>query len=98
MRDVFPLPPNRDGLERTGLQCQCCGRVIVLSVEGLFARIPRGSTQRFCTPACRQAAYRRRLAGVQENTPAQRQGGRGRQLNPSPAAAGARSSRHGGAE
>jgi hypothetical protein len=67
MRDAFALPPNRDGLKRTGLQCQCCGHEIVLAVESVFARTPRGSAQRFCGPACRQAAYRRRQAHVEEN-------------------------------
>ena len=66
---AFPLPPNSHGLERTGLHCQCCGREIVLSVQGVFAYAPRGSARRFCDPACRQAAYRRRVASVEENTP-----------------------------
>ncbi len=96
MRDAFPLPPNREGLSRTGLQCQSCGRVIVLSVEGLFQTPARGTAQRFCGPACRQTAYRRRQANVPENTPAQRQGGRRRNLNP--AAGGAKSDRQGGAK
>jgi hypothetical protein len=98
MRDAFPLPPNSHGLERTGLYCQCCGREIVLSVQGVFAYAPRGSSRRFCDPACRQAAYRRRIASVEENTPPQRQGGRERQLNPSPPAGGAKSDRHPGAK
>ena len=55
MRDAFPLPPNRHGQERTGLHCQCCGQEIVLAVEDVFALTPRGSAQRFCGPACRQA-------------------------------------------
>jgi hypothetical protein len=29
----------------------------------------RNRLPRYCTPACRQAAYRRRQAGVAENTP-----------------------------
>ena len=70
MRDAFPLPPNQDGLARTGITCQCCGRVIVVSVEGLFHTSERGSAQRFCDQACRQAAYRRRQADMPENTPA----------------------------
>jgi len=97
MRDASPLPPNRHGQERTGLHCQCCGQEIVLAVEGVFALTPHGSAQRFCGPACRQAAYRRRQALVDENTPPQRQGGRRRQLNPTPAADGAKSDRHPGA-
>ncbi len=97
MRDAIPLPASRDGLQRTGLRCQCCGRVIVLSVEGLFTTATRGSTQRFCGPACRQAAYRRRRAQTPENTPAQHQGGRRRRLNPSPPPSGANPDRHPGA-
>lgn len=97
MRNAFPLLPNQDGLARTGLTCQCCGRVIVISVEGLFQTPTHGSAQRFCDPACRQAAYRRRQADVPENTPAQRQGGRGRTLNPSSKPGGAKSKRQGGA-
>lgn len=57
MRDAFPLPPNQDGLARTGITCQCCGRVTVLSVQGLFQTSARGSAQRFCDPACRQAVF-----------------------------------------
>ena len=91
MRNAFPLPPNQDGSNRTGIHCQCCGRLIVLSVQGLFQTPARGSTQRFCDSACRQAAYRRRRANAPENTPAQRQGGRRRKLNPSPGPGGAKS-------
>jgi len=98
MRDAFDLPPNQDGLGRTGLECQCCGRVIIISVEGLFQMPARGSAQRFCDPACRQAAYRRRRAAVPENIPAQQQGGRGRNLNPALPTGGATSSRHPGAK
>jgi len=98
MRDAFPLPPTEGGLDRTGLQCQSCGRVIVLSVKDLYQTPARGSARRFCDPACRQAAYRRRQAHVPENTPAQQQGGRGRNLNPKPPQpGGAKSSRQGGA-
>jgi len=82
MRDAFPLPPNRDGLARTGLACHCCGKLIVLCVEGLFANPCPGGTRRFCTPACRQAAYRRRQADAPEDTPAQHRGGRSRNLTP----------------
>jgi ribosomal protein L24E len=82
MRDASPLPPNSDGLQRTGLHCQCCGRIIVRSVEGLYSIPARGSSQRFCSAACRQAAYRRRQAQALENTPLQKHGGRGRHLSP----------------
>ncbi len=97
MRDAFSLGPNRHGYELTGMHCECCGRQIVLSVQEHYKLPARGSTQRFCDPACRQAAYRRRRADVPENTPAQRQGGRRRRLNPSIKPGGAKSDRHGGA-
>ncbi|HYU84295.1 MAG TPA: hypothetical protein VEK80_05780, partial [Kribbellaceae bacterium] len=51
---------------REGFRCDSCGRFNVTAVVGLFARRRAGSAQRFCDPACRQAAYRRRRAGVQE--------------------------------
>jgi len=35
----------------------------------VFPYAPRGSARRFCDPACRQAAYRRRVASVEENAP-----------------------------
>ena len=90
MRDAFPLPPNRHGYARTGMTCQHCSREIVFSVEDHFQVPARGSKQRFCTPACRQAAYRRRRALVAENAPPQRHGGRGRKLS-TPPASGAKS-------
>lgn len=69
-----------DPLTRKVCRCQCCGRDIVISVEGLFSNPEPGSARRFCDPACRQAAYRRRQAGVAETTPVQRKGGRNRTL------------------
>ena len=74
MRDASD-PPTREVAT-----CECCGRSDVIAVEGLFANPKPGSPRRFCSPACRQAAYRRRRAGVEENTPPQRQGGRNRRL------------------
>jgi hypothetical protein len=54
---------------------------VVTAVAGLFANPTVGSKARFCGPACRQAAYRHRAAaGVAENTPARRLGGRTRSL------------------
>jgi hypothetical protein len=82
MRDA--LPPNPAGHARAGFTCQACGQVIITDVEGLFHNPTRGSTQRFCTPACRQAAYRRRNAGTTENAPRQRTGGRTRRLTKDP--------------
>jgi hypothetical protein len=76
MRDASETPA------RTGFWCATCGRFNVTAVEGLFRRRGAGSPQRFCDPACRQAAYRRRRAGVREDAPLQPRGGRGRRLNP----------------
>jgi hypothetical protein len=70
--------------ERSGFVYAACGRLIVTAVEGLFSRTRAGSPQRFCDHACRQAAYRRRRAGVTEDTPPQRKGGRSRRLKPPP--------------
>jgi hypothetical protein len=69
-------------LAREGFTCPSCGRFIVTAIEGFFADRRSGSPRRFCDPACRQAAYRRRRAGVAEDVPAQRSGGRRRSLSP----------------
>jgi hypothetical protein len=82
MRDASQNP------DRQGFSCAACGRLNITAVEGLFRRPHAGSAQRFCDPACRQAAYRRRQAGVQENTPRQLRGGRGRRLTTRPKLAG----------
>jgi hypothetical protein len=74
MRDASDRPA------RTITICECCGTTTVTAVEGLFTNPTPGSPRRFCSPACRQAAYRRRRAGVTETTPTQRQGGRNRRL------------------
>jgi hypothetical protein len=74
MRDTFDRP------DRCEFFCEPCNRMIATRIDGLFTNPRRGSIQRFCSPSCRQAAYRRRQAGVPENTPAQRNGGRNRQL------------------
>ena len=40
MRDASPLPPNNDGLSRTGLRCQCCGRLADnLAADGQYFAI-----------------------------------------------------------
>jgi hypothetical protein len=69
-------------LDREGFACAACGRFNITAVEGLFDRNRAGSAQRFCDHACRQAAYRRRRAGVPEDAPLQQRGGRNRRLNP----------------
>jgi hypothetical protein len=79
MRDA--LPPSPAGLPRYGFTCQACGHVVVTEITGLFTNPTRGSAPRFCSPACRQAAHRRRCAGVTEDQPRQHTGGRTRRLN-----------------
>lgn len=74
MRDASDTP------DRDGFTCPVCDRFVTTAIEGLFANPAVGSPQRFCSPGCRQAAYRRRRAGVAENTPLQHHGGRSRQL------------------
>jgi hypothetical protein len=76
--------PLRDASEppvREGFECASCGHYNLTAVAGLFASRRAGSPQRFCDPSCRQAAYRRRRAGVLEDTPLQHAGGRKRRLN-----------------
>ncbi len=74
MRDASDEPTRE--LSR----CQCCGTQTVIAVEGVFRNPKPGSPRRFCSPACRQAAYRRRQAGAPETAPAQLSGGRSRRL------------------
>jgi hypothetical protein len=50
--------------------------------RGLFANPSPGGTRRFRTPACHQAAYRRRRADAPEDTPTQHRGGRSPNLTP----------------
>ena len=76
MRDASNHP------DRQGFVCQACGRFITTAVEGLYTNPAVGSPQRFCTPRCRQAAYRRRRTGAKETTPLQHHGGRSRSLKP----------------
>jgi hypothetical protein len=72
MRDASP----------EGFHCACCRRFIPTALPGL-SRAPRtGSPQRFCSPGCRQAAYRRRRAGVPEDVPLAHRGGGRRRLAP----------------
>lgn len=74
MRDASDRPAREIS------RCERCGADTVIAVEGLFRNPEPGSPRRFCSPACRQAAYRRRRAGVAETTPAQPTGGRNRNL------------------
>jgi hypothetical protein len=75
------LPPSRSGLPRYGFTCQACRLVITTEITGLFINPNRGSAQRFYSPACRQAAHRRRHTGVAEDQPRQHHGGQTRNLN-----------------
>ena len=65
------------GPGRHGYHCAACGRMVVTAIDGLFHNPAFGSPARFCSAACRQAAYRRRKAGAAENMPRQPKGGRG---------------------
>ena len=65
---------------REGFVCESCGHFVVTAVAGLFRTARAGSPRRFCDPACRQAAYRRRRARVPENAARQSTGGRDRHL------------------
>jgi len=81
MRNAYDTPARPGGEpKRTSFVCGCCGRTVVTAVEGLYYNPPAGSKRRFCDPACRQAAWRRRKHGISEAAPLQRKGGRSRRL------------------
>jgi hypothetical protein len=89
MRDACTPPaPAEPGLigapspnpSREGFTCASCRRVVVTAVTGVFANPSVGSPARFCSPACRTAAWRRRRAGVPEDAPRQHHGGPNRSL------------------
>lgn len=82
MTETTPGMRNASGPARHGVTCASCGAFSVTEVEGLFSNPRVGSPQRFCSPACRTAAWRRRRAGVTEDIPRQRTGGRSRRLHP----------------
>ena len=82
MRDASEEPG------REGFTCPVCGRFITTALAGFWVTPKAGSPRRFCDPACRQAAYRRRQAGVAEGTPQQTSGGRDRCLTGQPTASG----------
>jgi hypothetical protein len=66
--------------KRAGFICPPCGRFVPTEVDGIVLRAGTGSPPRFCSPGCRQAAYRRRQAGVAEDVALQLRGGRDRSL------------------
>ena len=65
---------------REGFTCASCRCFVVTAVTGVFANPKVGSPARFCSPACRTAAWRRRRASVPEDTPRQHHGGPNRSL------------------
>jgi hypothetical protein len=80
-RDASSRPSAaRAPLTPVGFVCPPCGRFIPTEVDGLVLRSRTGSPPRFCSPGCRQAAYRRRRAGVAEDVALQLRGGRDRSL------------------
>ena len=79
-----PDPARTQPPTPQGIVCAGCGHFSVHTVPGLFTNPQTGSPRRFCSPACRQAAHRRRRAGVPEDTARQHHGGRGRHLPPTP--------------
>ena len=79
MRDASTPDTTTEG--REGFTCASCRRLHVTAIEGLFYNPQVGSPSRFCSPACRTAAWRRR-AGAPEDTPRQHQGGSNRRLQP----------------
>jgi hypothetical protein len=78
--DPSAAPAILEAAQRAGFTCPPCGRFVLREVEGVVLRASTGSPSRFCSPACRQAAYRRRRAGVGEDVALQVRGGRGRSL------------------
>ena len=64
-----------------GFTCPPCGRFTRTEVDGVAIRSRTGSPTRFCSPGCRQAAYRRRRAGIRESERLQHDGGRNRSLS-----------------
>lgn len=64
-----------------GFVCPPCNRFVRTDLDGVLLRSRTGSKPRFCSPGCRQAAYRRRRAGVGEDAPLQHEGGAKRSLS-----------------
>jgi len=79
MRDTSTPDTTTEG--REGFTYASRQRLHVTAIEGLFYNPQVGSPNRFCSPACRTAAWRRR-AGAPEDTPRQHQGGSNRRLPP----------------
>jgi hypothetical protein len=78
MRNASPEPPRNQSV------CAPCGTPILTAIEGHFYNPPVGSPRRFCSAACRQAAWRRQRAGIEKTAALQLRAGRTRRL-PAPA-------------
>jgi len=83
LRDASSSVPRSGSPEPApvGFICPPCGRFIRTDLDGVVWRARTGSPPRFCSPGCRQAAYRRRRAGVDEGVRLQQRGGRNRSLD-----------------
>lgn len=83
LRDASATGPRRGSPEAqpAGFICPPCGRFVATDLDGVLWRGRTGSAPRFCSPACRQAGFRRRQAGVDEGLCLQREGGRNRSLD-----------------
>ena len=83
LRDASPTGarPRSAAAQPAGFICPPCGRFVATDLDGVLWRARTGSLPRFCSPACRQAGFRRRRAGVDEGLRLQREGGRNRSLD-----------------
>lgn len=83
LRDASSTGPRTGPSEpqHTGFICPPCGRFIRTDLDAVLWRARTGSPPRFCSPGCRQAAFRRRRAGVDEGVRLQQRGGRNRSLD-----------------
>jgi hypothetical protein len=85
MRDASPTPDQpAQAPTRHGYTCASCGHFTLTGIDGLFSNPQPGSPPRFCSPACRTAAWRRRRAGAPEDAPRQHHGGPNRHLTDNP--------------
>lgn len=83
LRDASSTGPRSDPpvTQPVGFICPPCDRFVRTDVDGVVQRARTGSPPRFCSPGCRQAAFRRRRAGVDEGVRLQQRGGRNRSLD-----------------
>ncbi|GAC1321894.1 MAG: hypothetical protein NVSMB12_22270 [Acidimicrobiales bacterium] len=83
LRNASPTGPRTDPPESqpVGFICPPCGRFIRTDLDGVLWQARTGSPARFCSPGCRQAALRRRRAGVDEGVRLQQRCGRNRSLD-----------------